>query len=729
MNRWMSAFRFACSDFHFERALHICVLCAFAFSEPLFAALTKQFVYLHDLKADWGEISFILLVLMGIVPAALIVLDNITNSVCTRFLERRGRDAVLFILMILVWLSILRPFLRIRMLESQSCTWIVSLILAVAFAVLTAWQYRRNPWVRKWTSVAAVAIVFFPGEFVWQFGKLQASQVRHDVISVKHPTPVIIVVFDEFSGTTLMDPELKIDSTHYPHFSRLASISTWYRNASTVHTRTDVAVPAILSGRFPTMPRPPLETVYPGNLFQVIQETDAFDVTIFEPITRLCPTSLEYKERIFRTRTQKLELLTQTLMSVYPHLILPSDTPIDFPPISKLWFGLPESPGAEPARISGLYRPNAFLDRGSQAQKFEENLRVTEKPAFRFMHIELPHLPWCFLPSGATYNIDSQDPFHPAGAWGDIHEDWDSDSRIIARSEHRYLLQVQFVDQLIGRLLDRLGEIGLLNQCLLVVTADHGVSFRPGHSRRFPDAENLSDLLSVPLFIKRPGQSSGEINDGNVESVDILPTIAEVLGLELPCPIDGIPVSTEKRRPRKSLFYESGHTILGPEIPSLKQAVERRWAVFGVEPFNRSPRFAATHPDWNGRKISEFIVNDEIMAGVSFNSQFESLEQGAKRLPCYVTGSIDSREFQGADDLLVAVNGVIRDSGTTIQGGFNRRNFYFFLAEEDLRELPCQLDLYQVQECESPGARLRRIGSETLQATISRIIPQRPVKK
>ncbi len=85
MNRWVSAFRFACSDFHFERALHICVLCAFAFSEPLFAALTQQFVYLHDLKADWGEISFILLVLMGIVPAALIVLDNITNSVCTRF--------------------------------------------------------------------------------------------------------------------------------------------------------------------------------------------------------------------------------------------------------------------------------------------------------------------------------------------------------------------------------------------------------------------------------------------------------------------------------------------------------------------------------------------------------------------------------------------------------------------------------------------------------------------
>jgi len=94
-----------------------------------------------------------------------------------------------------------------------------------------------------------------------------------------------------------------------------------------------------------------------------------------------------------------------------------------------------------------------------------------------------------------------------------------------------------------------------------------------------------------------------------------------------------------------------------------------------------------------------------------------------------VSGSIDSREFQGADDLVVAVNGVIRDSGTTIQGGFNRRNFYFFLAEEDLMDLPCRLDLYQVQECASPRSRLRRIGSEKLQAVVSPGVPQSPVKK
>ena len=39
--------------------------------------------------------------------------------------------------------------------------------------------------------------------------------------------------------------------------------------------------------------------------------------------------------------------------------------------------------------------------------------------------------------------------------------------------------------------------------------------------------------MSVPLFIKLPGQTEGRIDDRNVESVDILPTIADVLGISI----------------------------------------------------------------------------------------------------------------------------------------------------------------------------------------------------
>ena len=122
---------------------------------------------------------------------------------------------------------------------------------------------------------------------------------------------------------------------------------------------------------------------------------------------------------------------------------------------------------------------------------------------------------------------------HPAGGFGVFSEDWLSDPATIERNEFRYRLQVGFVDRFVGRLLDRLVETNVLDKCLLIVTADHGVSFRPGHSRRVPDADNLADIASVPLFIKLPGQKRGRIDDRNVESVDIFPTIAESLGIEL----------------------------------------------------------------------------------------------------------------------------------------------------------------------------------------------------
>ena len=106
------------------------------------------------------------------------------------------------------------------------------------------------------------------------------------------------------------------------------------------------------------------------------------------------------------------------------------------------------------------------------------------------------------------------------------------------RNEFRYRQQVGYVDRFIGQVLDRLKESDLFDRCLLIVTADHGVSFHPGHSRRLPDADNLSDILSVPLFVKLPGQLNGTTDDRNIESVDLLPTVAEVIGVRLVEPID-----------------------------------------------------------------------------------------------------------------------------------------------------------------------------------------------
>ena len=67
-------------------------------------------------------------------------------------------------------------------------------------------------------------------------------------------------------------------------------------------------------------------------------------------------------------------------------------------------------------------------------------------------------------------------------------------------------MQLRFTDRLLGELLRRLRTIGLYDQALLVVAADHGVSFRPDGPRRNVTPANVGEIGGVPLFVKAPGK-------------------------------------------------------------------------------------------------------------------------------------------------------------------------------------------------------------------------------
>jgi hypothetical protein len=127
--------RAVANPLRWERTLHISILSAFAFSEPLFAVLTQQFLYLHDLQAGWAEILFVMLVLAVIVPMICVLLDQLVLRLASLW-GGTGRDIVLLVLTVLVSLSILRPLLRIHFLVVKACVWIVTLAIASPLSVL-----------------------------------------------------------------------------------------------------------------------------------------------------------------------------------------------------------------------------------------------------------------------------------------------------------------------------------------------------------------------------------------------------------------------------------------------------------------------------------------------------------------------------------------------------------------------------------------------------------------
>ncbi|MBW1684436.1 MAG: sulfatase-like hydrolase/transferase, partial [Deltaproteobacteria bacterium] len=311
--------------------------------------------------------------------------------------------------------------------------------------------------------------------------------------------------------------------------------------------------------------RPATAAAHPRNLLRVLEPYYAMNVV--EPMTLL--HGHEPEEGPAAPRGS----LALDVAVIYLHVILPDPLAARLPPIDVGW--------------GAFARDRMFWGQGMQGRStifrsFVASLEKQERPGFHLLHIQLPHLPWHYLPSGRAYS-----PF----GWFTPQGRYLRDPSWALDAWQRHLLQVGFVDLLLGELLERLEEIGLYDECLLVVTADHGISFWPGrHYRSLEEHNHPEDVLAVPLFIKLPNQRGGEVSRRNVESIDIAPTIADVIGLELPWKMDGCSVLDEScpERPTKLAFKPQAERPgfnqrleFDPDVVLRPASLRRKLALFG----------------------------------------------------------------------------------------------------------------------------------------------------
>ena len=93
--------------------------------------------------------------------------------------------------------------------------------------------------------------------------------------------------------------------------------------------------------------------------------------------------------------------------------------------------------------------------------------------------------------------------------------------------------KIQRMDKQFGQFLAALDRLGLTERTLFVLTSDHGTEFY--EHRRFDHGFTLyNELIHVPLVIKLPGQTSGKLIMDRISSIDVMPTILDVLNLKVP---------------------------------------------------------------------------------------------------------------------------------------------------------------------------------------------------
>ena len=108
------------------------------------------------------------------------------------------------------------------------------------------------------------------------------------------------------------------------------------------------------------------------------------------------------------------------------------------------------------------------------------------------------------------------------------------------RRRELYDIEIAYMDATIGRVFDKLEELGRWDDTIVVVTADHGEGL--GDHDWWTHGVLYQEQIRVPLVVRGPGLPGGGRVDSLVRTIDIVPTLGELLGLgadDLP-PTDGV---------------------------------------------------------------------------------------------------------------------------------------------------------------------------------------------
>lgn len=426
--------------------------------------------------------------------------------------------------------------------------------VGVAAGAVIAFIYFRIALVRAWMRIAAIAPVIASSVFLFasetsSLGDLEppteaSSAKQTKPVKRGHPS-VLFVLLDEFPTQALLDQESAIDALRYPNLAALADESTWYKHYSVLAGRTSISVPSILSGQEPKSGFATAKR-YPTNLFALL--APSHHLTVFEALTDLCsyPECSEGRPGadITRKRARLGALIGKSANIWLQRVSLGKPMEAQLDDFQEKLIVENAEPVKPPESLWNLmFTPEKLVGYTQAKPERLERLRDTftayGESALYFVHVELPHIPWRFYPDGKLYDA----PVEKLAVTGlkNGSNEW-----LLKISEYRFIMQARYTDHLVGQLISRLKVLEMWDDMLVVVTADHGRSFKPNSKTRLLHPDTLDGIAYAPLLIKSPQQREGVADTSNLMSHDLLPTMADILNIDLPWQVQGVAAGDPK---------------------------------------------------------------------------------------------------------------------------------------------------------------------------------------
>jgi hypothetical protein len=676
------------------------VLTTFALAQPMLDLLGSSPEFFLARAAPAQDIVLLGLGLLVAVPAVVVGL-----AMVARLVGPRTGAAVYGALVVALVAVLVVQVLNLTPLRAAPA-WLTAGLAAVAglgvLAALLASPALRT--VARWLAGAPVvfAVLFF---LMSPTSRLLAADdlARPAGVEVGRPAPVVVVVLDEFPLASIIDGDGNLLANRYPSLARLAADGIWYRNAVGVLQQTEDALPAMLSGILGDAGIPTASD-HPLTLFSLLADT--YDIVASESVTDLCPryacTNADRTVAPFRDRW---ESLLRDLAVVQAHLALPVPVADRLPSISQNW-GDFAGGGGDDFDIIERFHANLDADRRRQVERFLARLEApSDGPTLYFAHLLFPHIPWDYLPDGRFYPAATPAP-------GSTRTGWADDGWLVAQARQRHLLQVEYADRIVGRVIDTLERRGIYDEALVVVVADHGAADIPGvEHRRTITPETVGHIAAVPLFVKPPGGGGGVIDDYRAETVDVLPTIADLLEIDLPWEVDGVSLVAVDRpeRTESTMTGPGGAVTFGVDGSEVRAVAAERMAWFpDGDPWRLAP---PGHVDLIGRPVASLEVVDsaETRAIVDRISRYRDMDLDGEPFPALMTGRVVfPSDASGSEVVAVAIDGVVRGVTRVFDPIDRRASFQVMLPPSGFRSANPTIEVFAVPPGEGPLERAVR---------------------
>ncbi|MCZ6746974.1 MAG: sulfatase [Acidobacteria bacterium] len=331
------------------------------------------------------------------------------------------------------------------------------------------------------------------------------------------------------------------DRNTSPHLDRMATDGVRFTHCTTQATWTKVSTPSLMtslyplthgvrefSGRLPAS-AVTLAEIFRENGYATISLTSnlftgkftnlhqGFE-TVYEPGSLSSPESSKTTRERMDQFLPWLEAHQDTPFFTFLHIYDPHDPYRPEPPYDTLW--------ADPA----------------WRKEHEEQMQAVRSS------IQDPLLKMFGMPNRAELTQAGLDP--------DLY---------VSRERDWYDGSIRAMDAEIGRLLERLRELGLAERTLVIFTADHGEEFME-HGRMFHGQSVYGELTRAPLMAWWPGTlPAGQVVDAIVQTVDIMPTVLELAGLNEPETIQG------RSLVRMIMGQENVPAALAAQVPAFSE--------------------------------------------------------------------------------------------------------------------------------------------------------------